>query len=133
MEQKIERGAYYLYENYLIDTLGMSIAGSMHIGRSRNDMNATMSKLMLRKYYKSISFSLLSLRKTLLKKAKMYQSLVMPIYSQYQVAQVGTYAYYLLAIEEALAREQSFLATLINSLNECPMGAAAGCGYKLFY
>jgi argininosuccinate lyase len=52
----------------------------------------------------------------------------MPIYSQFQVAQVGTYAYYLLAIEEALSRDQHYLRELFSSLDECPLGAAAGCG-----
>ncbi|TAK76076.1 MAG: argininosuccinate lyase, partial [Gammaproteobacteria bacterium] len=50
------------------------------------------------------------------------------IYSQFQVAQVGTYAYYLLAVEEALARDQHFLKELLFSLDECTIGAAAGCG-----
>ncbi|MCX7123627.1 MAG: lyase family protein [Gammaproteobacteria bacterium] len=129
LKKQSQRGAYLLFENHLIDTLGMDIAGSIHIARSRNDMNATTFKLNLRKSFFTIYKNLTKLRDTLLKQAKKYQNVAMPIYSQYQVAQVGTYAYYLLAIEEALARDQMYLKNLYSSsLDECPIGAAAGCG-----
>ncbi len=128
LKKPSQRGAYLLFENHLIDTLGMDIAGSIHIARSRNDMNATTFKLNLRKHYSTIYKNLVKLRDTLLKQAKKYQNIVMPIYSQYQVAQVGTYAYYLLAIEEALTRDQIYLKNLYSSLDECPIGAASGCG-----
>ncbi len=128
LKEQSHRGAYLLFENHLIDTLGMDIAGSIHIARSRNDMNATTFKLNLRKSYSTIYQNLVKLRETLLAQAKKYQHIAMPVYSQYQVAQVGTYAYYLLAIEEALARDQMHLTSLYSSLDECPIGAAAGCG-----
>ena len=128
LKKQLQRGAYLLFENHLIDTLGMDIAGSIHIARSRNDMNATTFKLNLRKSYSTIYQNLAKLRETLLAQAKKYQNIAMPVYSQYQVAQVGTYAYYLLATEEALARDQMDLTNLYSSLNECPIGAAAGCG-----
>ena len=128
LKEQSHRGAYLLFENHLIDTLGMDIAGSIHIARSRNDMNATTFKLNLRKSYSIIYQNLVKLRETLLAQAKKYQNIAMPVYSQYQVAQVGTYAYYLLAIEEALARDQRHLTNLYSSLDECPIGAAAGCG-----
>lgn len=122
------RGTYLLLENYLIEKLGINIVGSLHIGRSRNDINATSFKLSMRSYFKTIFLSLYKLRSTLLMKAKQYSNIVMPVYSQYQVAQIGTYSHYLLAIEEALARDQQSLKDLLYSLNECPLGAGAGCG-----
>lgn len=128
LNKKSTRGTYLLFENYLIENLGIDVAGSLHIGRSRNDINATTFKLNLRGSFKSICEKLSDLRLTLLKNAKKHIHVAMPIYSQYQVAQVGTYAYYLLAIEEALARDQHYLRDLFFSLDECSMGAAAGCG-----
>ena len=128
LAQPLERGAYLLFEHYLIAELGMDIAGSIHLGRSRNDMNATSFKINLRSHYQDIYEHLIQLRTTLLKLAKSYSSVAMPIYSQFQVAQVGTYGYYLLAIEEALARDQHALQDLFFYLDECPMGAAAGSG-----
>lgn len=128
LKKQLQRGAYLLFENHLIDMLGIGIAGSIHMARSRNDINATMIKLNLRSLYTTIYKNLMKLRDTLLKQAKKHQNVVMPIYSQYQVAQVGTYAYYLLAVEEALARDQMYLTHLYSSFDECPIGAAAGCG-----
>lgn len=128
LKRNVVRGAYLLFESYLIEELGMDIAGSLHVGRSRNDINATIFKLNLRVFYQSIYSNLCLLRETILKQANQYLNIAMPVYSQFQVAQVGTYAYYLLAIEEALARDQFFLKELFASLNECPIGAAAGCG-----
>jgi argininosuccinate lyase len=128
LDKPVDNGSYFLFENYLIEALGMDIAGSLHIGRSRNDINATTFKLNLRGFYKTICNSLCCLRSTMLKQASLYMNVVMPIYSQFQVAQVGTYAYYLLALEEAFSRDQHFLKDLFISLDECPIGAAAGCG-----
>lgn len=128
LQQSAQRGSYLLFENHLIDTLGIDIAGSIHIARSRNDINATTFKLNLRNLYSIIHKNLAKLRSTLLNQAEKYQNTAMPVYSQYQVAQVGSYGYYLLAIEEALARDQNHLKNLRSSLDECPIGAAAGCG-----
>lgn len=125
------RGTYLLYENYLIEKLGISIAGQMHIGRSRNDMNATLFKLNMRLNYRNIYHAVCRFRKTLLKQAEKYIDLAMPIYSQYQVGQVGTYAYYLLALEEAFSRDLHYFKTLLNSLEESPLGSASGCGTSI--
>lgn len=122
------RGSYLLFENYLIKKLGIDVSGSLHIGRSRNDMNATAFKLNLRNHYRKIFGDLCTLRSTLLNKASQYIDVAMPVYSQFQVAQVGTYGYYLLAFEEALARDQHYIMGLFFSMDECPMGAASGCG-----
>ena len=116
LNKKAARGTYLLFESYLIERLGVGVAGSLHIGRSRNDINATTFRLSLRDYFKSIYESLSNLRLTLLKNAKQYMNIAMPVYSQYQVAQIGTYAYYLLAIEEALARDQHYLRNFLFSL-----------------
>jgi argininosuccinate lyase len=125
LNKSAERGSYLLFENYLIDTLGMKISGSLHIGRSRNDINATAFKLSIREFYAEIYNNVIKLRHTMLQQANKYMDLVMPIYSQFQVGQVGTYAYYLLAFEESLARDQFFLKELFFLLDECPIGAAS--------
>lgn len=126
--KKQQRGSFFLFENYLIDKLGMSTAGSIHMGRSRNDLNATSLKLKLRNQYSLLINNLCQLRATIIEASVKYARQVLPIYSQYQVAQVGTYAYYLLAMEEALSRDQSYFKDLLRSLNQSPLGAGAGCG-----
>lgn len=39
------RGVYWHYENFLIESLGMEVGGSIHLARSRNDINATIFNL----------------------------------------------------------------------------------------
>jgi argininosuccinate lyase len=125
------RGSYLLFEGYLTEQLGIDISGSLHIGRSRNDINATLFKMNLRPFFLDLHDELYSLRTALIERANKFTTLAMPIYSQFQVAQIGTYAYYLLATEEALSRDQKALQLLLTQLNECPLGAAGGCGSSI--
>src|SRR6202035_5537241 len=46
--RELERGIYMLYESVLAERVGRSIAGKIHLGRSRNDLNATLYRLRLR-------------------------------------------------------------------------------------
>jgi argininosuccinate lyase len=122
------RGSYLLYENALIEKLGMDVGGVVHTGRSRNDINATLFKLTTRELYKNSYQALWKLRQTILHIAQNSQNIHMPVYSQFQTALPGSYAYYLIAIEEALARDQAAFKTLYDQLAQSPLGAAAGCG-----
>ncbi len=121
------RGLYYVYENYLIDKLGITLGGSVHIGRSRNDINATIAQLRLRKKFFDLYKSLWRVRSSLLTQAALKQNEYLPVYSQYQTALPGTLAFYYLAIENAFTRYQATLKTLFKVVNVSPLGAAA-CG-----
>ena len=44
-----ERGYYFEYENFFKKKIGENISGKMHIGRSRNDLDSTIAKLILKK------------------------------------------------------------------------------------
>lgn len=122
------RGSYLLYEQVLIEKLGMDIAGGIHTGRSRNDINATIFKLSTRKLFTSIYQAIWRLRFSILQQVETYSAVEMPVYSQYQTALPGKYSFYLLAIAHALARDQAALRVIYESLSECPLGAGAGCG-----
>src|SRR5947209_17533229 len=41
-EADAPRGIYLLYEQHLIGRLGEDVAGAIHMGRSRTDLNATL-------------------------------------------------------------------------------------------
>lgn len=122
------RGLYLLYENYLIEKLGINIAGVTHTARSRNDINATLFKLNLRTHFFNIYKKLWQLRSALVNHSKISFRTSIPIYSQYQTALPGTLAHYLLGIENALSREQVALEFLYFDLEICPLGAGAGGG-----
>ncbi len=122
------RGIYLLYENYLIQKLGIDIAGDVHIARSRNDINAAKFKLNLREQFIEIYQRIWQLRSILVNLSKLHLKTSMPIYSQYQTALPGTFGHYLLGIEAGLTREQSALQSIYTDLKVSPLGAGAGGG-----
>ena len=131
LEQPAPRGTYLLYEDALIGRCGLQQGGATHLGRSRNDMNATQFKLALREPFRQVNAALWQLRQGLLERAATYAHVAMPVYSQYQPGLPGTYGYYLLGVEESLSRDQQGLLNCIEGLNQSPLGACAGAGTTL--
>ncbi|MBF5059530.1 lyase family protein [Candidatus Neptunochlamydia vexilliferae] len=121
-------GFYLAYEEKLIEQTGIKTGGLIHIGRSRNDINATLQRLQTKEIYQALSQSLWRLRSTLLCQGECYKNLPMPIYSQYQPAMPATYGYYLTGVEEALALQSKSLLSLSSLLEASPLGAGAGGG-----
>ena len=122
------RGTYLLYEGVLIERTGVDLAGVAHTGRSRNDINACVAKVALRSPFDTAYSALWRLRSALLQRAAQTLDVAMPVYSQFQPGLPGTYAYYLLGVEEALSRDQEALKALRLWLNTSPLGACAGGG-----
>ncbi|MHC2585558.1 lyase family protein [Bradyrhizobium diazoefficiens] len=125
------RGAYMLYENSLINELGIEIGGAAHLGRSRNDIGATLFRLNLREAVVRVEKSLWRLRSTLVQQAQRSTEIAMPVYSQFQVGTPGTLASYLLAVEQALSRDAAALRDILAALEFCPLGACAGGGTSI--
>ncbi|RYH71081.1 MAG: ATP-grasp domain-containing protein [Alcaligenaceae bacterium] len=125
------RGLYMLVEQYLIDTLGEEVGGVMQTGRSRNDINATTTKLILRDATSRVFEALWDLRRSLIFKASSEVGKPFPIYSQYQPALPGTLTHQLLAFEQALASECRVMLDSNADLDVCPLGAGAGGGTTL--
>ncbi|WP_211472052.1 lyase family protein [Collimonas humicola] len=122
------RGTYALYEQMIINRLGVEIGGMVHTARSRNDINACVAKLQVRAWFEACSGKLWRLRATLLDKAQQTLDWPLPVYSQYQAAQPGSFGYYLWSLESALQRDQSALGRIDDGLSVCPLGAGAGAG-----
>lgn len=122
------RGTYALYEQALIARAGVAVGGAVHTARSRNDINACVTKLKLRARHAGCHRALWRLRATLLDKAAATLDWPLPVYSQYQAAQPGSFGYYLWSVDAALVRDQSALHQLEDDLATCPMGAGAGAG-----
>ncbi len=122
------RGAYALYEQDLLNRLGTQTGGMIHTARSRNDIQACVAKLEMRRWFNDCSQALWRLRAALLERAQTSLALNLPVYSQYQAAQPGSLAYYLWSVECALRRDQHAWFALIDELNVCPLGAGAGAG-----
>ncbi|TJV77117.1 MAG: argininosuccinate lyase, partial [Mesorhizobium sp.] len=125
------RGLYLAYEAELAARAGLEKAGWLHLARSRNDLNATISLLVLRETACSISQEIGIAQDALLQRAEEASRLVAPLYSQYQIALPGSPGHYLLGVFFALGRERQRLHCLLEEIRNCPMGAGAGGGTSI--
>lgn len=125
------RGLYLAYEAELAARTGPEKAGWLHLARSRNDLNATISLLAVREAACSISQEIGTAQDALLQRAEEASRLVAPLYSQYQIALPGSPGHYLLGVFFALGRERQRLHCLLEDIRNCPMGAGAGGGTSM--
>ncbi|MGX7877145.1 lyase family protein [Mesorhizobium sp. ORM6] len=125
------RGLYLAYEAELAARAGPEKAGWLHLARSRNDLNATISLLVLREAASSISQQIGIAQDALLQRVEEASRLVAPLYSQYQIALPGSPGHYLLGVFFALGRERQRLHSLLEDIRNCPMGAGAGGGTSM--
>ncbi|ESZ03787.1 argininosuccinate lyase [Mesorhizobium sp. L2C085B000] len=125
------RGVYLAYEAELAARAGSEKAGWLHLARSRNDLNATISLLVLREAACSISQQIGAAQDALLHRVEEASRLVAPLYSQYQIALPGSPGHYLLSVFFALGRERQRLHCLLEDIRNCPMGAGAGGGTSM--
>ncbi|APG93352.1 lyase family protein [Sinorhizobium americanum] len=125
------RGVYLAYEAELTARAGPEKAGWLHLARSRNDLNATISLLVLRETACSISQQIGTAQDALLQRVEEASRLVAPLYSQYQIALPGSPGHYLLGVFFALSRERQRLHWLLEDIRNCPMGACAGGGTSM--
>ena len=125
------RGLYLLYESYLIEQLGMSAAGALHSGRSRNDLGAALFRIRARRGYAHLIDALATLLHVVLERSERYATMTMPLYTHFQPALPSTYGHYLVAIGAALARDLDALVAAGAELDASPLGAGAGGGTSL--
>lgn len=120
-----DQSADYLeYEPKLITIVGED-ASRLHMGRSRQDMGATIARMSLReaalKAYEALAHS----REKLLALAEQHKQTIVPAYTHGVQAQPTTFAHYLLAFESAMARNCDRLREAYVRINRSPLGAAA--------
>jgi argininosuccinate lyase len=125
------RGLYLLYEDYLIERLGVDTGGVLQTARSRNDLNATVLRLRLRSPYLRVLNEALRLQAILCRRARRFADVVMPVYTHYQAAVPGTFGHYLAGVAVALGRDLAGLMEAGSDLNRCPLGAGAVGGTSL--
>ncbi len=120
--------AYFNYEHALIEHVGSDIGGRVHIGRSRNDLNATIDRLRARRIVLALLGRLLDLRRALVAQANRYRHTIMPGYTHMQPAQPLTFGYFLAGVAHAIERDYQRLAESLPRINRCPLGAGAIAG-----
>jgi argininosuccinate lyase len=127
-QRQATRGTFLLYEDFLIEAEGAEIGGMLQTARSRNDLNATVLKLRLRKPYLQLLQQTIRFHAVLLRRAQQYADAIMPVYTHGQVAMPSTYGHYLAGIATALARDLEGLFSVSGEMQRCPLGAGAVAG-----
>lgn len=125
------RGLYLMYEDHLIATESIRVAGILQTARSRNDLQATVLRLRLRGPIGDLLTQGLRLLAILLRRAARHVTAVMPMYTHAQPALPSTYGHYLAGVARALVRELAAFVTAADDLDECPLGAGAVAGSTL--
>jgi len=126
-----QRGLYLLYEDWLIEVLGEKVGGAVHLGRSRNDINATVLLLRLRPVYRRLTSELLRLLAVLVRRCERYAGLTMPIHTHYRAALPITYGHYLAGVALALQRDLRGIEQAAAEMDRSPLGAGAAGGTSI--
>ncbi|WP_300414661.1 argininosuccinate lyase [uncultured Oscillibacter sp.] len=100
----------------------------LHTARSRNDQVALDFRLYVRREIGTVVGQLLDLEKVLCRRAREYQTAVMPGYTHLQRAQPISFAQHLLAYGAMFRRDVTRLEDCRKRLNECPLGSGALAG-----
>jgi argininosuccinate lyase len=116
---------FYYVESELIRRLGVDIAGKLHTGRSRNDIDHTVFKLALKERLSSLLAAHVATIEALLDVAERERDTIVVAYTHGQPAQPTTYGHYLAAFVELSLRDTERLLQAAKSVDLCSMGAAA--------
>jgi argininosuccinate lyase len=122
------RGLFLAYEDYLIETEGTQVGGVLQTARSRNDLNATVLKMKLRRPYLRLLEQCLRLHAILLRRAIRFSDVVMPVYTHGQAAMPITYGHYLAGVATALQRDLDGVLAASKDIQSCPLGAGGVAG-----
>ena len=116
---------FFLVERELGYRIGSEIAGKLHTGRSRNDMEHTMFRLQLRDRLTNLLKQYVSLLRQLIDRAERGVDEIVLLYTHGQPAQPSTLAHYLSAAIEFILNDIDRIKFAHNLVNMSPMGAAA--------
>jgi argininosuccinate lyase len=116
---------FFLVEAELTRRLGVGIAGKLHMGRSRNDIDHTVFKMALKERLAGLLDDLLGTISRLLEVAEANRATLVVAYTHGQPAQPTTYGHYLGALIELLLRDVERGRQASRYPDMCSMGAAA--------
>ena len=116
---------FFLIEQELGRQAGEDMAGKLHMGRSRNDMEHTMFRMQLRDRLLGLLERYAEMADKFLARAEMGIDETVLLYTHGQPAQVSVLGHYLGAAIEFILRDMTRILTALEEVNHCPMGAAA--------
>lgn len=115
---------YLQFEAQLVQRSGPE-ASKLHMGRSRNDLGASVNRLMIRDRVLAAMDTLSAARQSLLALAGKNVHTIYPAYTHSVQAQPTSLAHYLLALSSALERDSARVREAYQRLNQSPLGSAA--------
>jgi len=116
---------FFLVEGRLIEQTGPDAGGNLQIARSRNDLGATMGRMLLREQISGIERLVLQLRALLIELIEEHIDTLMPGITHTQPAQPTTLAHELLGVLGPLERDSARLRQAWERTNRSPLGVAA--------
>lgn len=116
---------FFRMECRLEEQVGSNVAGQLHTGRSRNDIDATIYRMVIREKILRLADQLMDFRRVILRMIGEHMETVILGYTHTQPAQPTTLAHYLGAAADFLARDFQRLREYYVRLNLSPMGAGA--------
>jgi argininosuccinate lyase len=124
---------YFYIETQLIKLCGAEHAGRIRTARSRNDVDMTMYRMVLRARCLTVFRSLLALREVMVRLAWDHRASLITAYTHQQPAQPTTLGHYLMASVEWMERDARRLQAAYRNLNLSPLGACAitGTGFPI--
>lgn len=116
---------FFAVEGRLIELTGPDVGGNLQIARSRNDLAAGMSRMMMRQRLIAAQDQLLGLRRAMIDVAAHHVNSLMPGITHTQPAQPTTLAHYLLGVISPLERDFARLQHALAHTNQSSLGVAA--------
>ena len=114
-------------ENKLKEKIG-TVAGKLHIARSRNDQIALDERMYLKEEVLTIQDLLKDLQKSLLSSAQKHLGIIMPGYTHLQHAQPLLFSHHLMAYFFMFERDKGRMQDLYKRIDVLPLGSAALAG-----
>ncbi|MGK2925524.1 MAG: argininosuccinate lyase [Lysobacterales bacterium] len=115
---------YLHLESRLAELVGEETS-NIHIGRSRNDLGATMNLMILREHVLDLLQAIAGIRGLVQEMAAENIGTVVPGYTHAVQAQPTTLAHLLLAFDASLQRDSDRLREVYGRINRSPLGAGA--------
>jgi argininosuccinate lyase len=123
------RGLYMAYENSLASLSPR--AADLHVGRSRNDLSATLFALRCRRSIADLVREILRLIGSIQASINRDGDVEMPVYSHRRPGMPGSWELYMSAIAGAVLRDADSFIGVLHQLDRCPLGAGAGAGTEV--
>ncbi len=118
-----EEDLFFYVEKRLEKICGPEISGHLSVARSRNDVDITLYRMVLRKELIQTARQSVGLRQLLLELAGRHVKTIFPVITHTQLAQPTTLAHYLLAAVEFLERDFVRITNAYSFVNQSPLGA----------